>query len=62
VFYCLARCRVAPKTNFLIDFGCLYAPVSVTTLLIAWGIFHVYASLIPWSLQGLTFESQAVYY
>src|SRR5688500_15394047 len=33
VRYCLARCRVEPRKHFLIDFSCLYAPISLTTLL-----------------------------
>jgi hypothetical protein len=57
VLYCLARCRVAPKKNFLIDFTCLYAPISLTTLVIVWGVFHIYASLIPLWLQKLSFDS-----
>ena len=58
VFYCLARCRIDANRNFLIDFSCLYVPISLTTLLIVWGIFHIYASLLPWWLQSLRFESQ----
>ena len=57
VSYCYARCHVEPRRNFLIDFSCLYAPISVTTLLIVWGLFHLYASLLPWWLQKQTFDS-----
>ena len=53
--YCLARCHVEPKKNFLIDFSCLYAPISLTTLVIVWGAFHVYASLIPALLKTMSF-------
>jgi hypothetical protein len=57
VLYCLARCHVEPKKNFLIDFSCLYAPISLTTLVVVWGIFHIYASLIPNLLQRVSFDS-----
>ena len=57
VSYCLARCRVEPKQNFLIDFSCLYFPISLTTLIMAWGAFHIYASLIPIWLQKTSFDS-----
>jgi hypothetical protein len=57
VFYCLGKCRAEPRKNFLIDFSCLYAPVSLTTLVVVWGLFHIYASLIPWWLQKQTFDS-----
>src|SRR5687767_6500953 len=30
--YCLRKCRVDPTRNFLVDFSCLNAPVSLTTL------------------------------
>jgi hypothetical protein len=57
VLYCLARCHVEPRWNFLIDFSCLYAPISLTTLVAVWGAFHVYASLAPWILKRVTFET-----
>jgi hypothetical protein len=57
VLYCLARCHVEPKKNYLIDFSCLYAPISLTTLVVVWGIFHIYASLIPIWLQKFSFDS-----
>jgi hypothetical protein len=40
-FYCLRRCRVDPARNFLIDFTCLSAPVSVTTIIVGWASFHL---------------------
>jgi len=58
VLYCLGKCQVEPRKNFLVDFSCLYAPISLVTLVIVWGIFHIYASLIPWWVQKLTFEDQ----
>ena len=57
VLYCLAKCNVEPKKNFLVDFSCLYAPISLTTLVVVWGVFHIYASLIPLWLQTLSFDS-----
>ena len=39
--YCLRKCRVDPARNFLIDFSCLNAPVSLVTLLVVWGIYYV---------------------
>jgi hypothetical protein len=56
--YCLARCRVEPKKNFLIDFSCLYAPVSLTTLVIVWAIYYIYASFVPMWLVTLTFDAR----
>lgn len=56
VQYCLARCHVEPKKNFLVDFSCLYAPISFTTLVVVWSAFHVYSSLIPTWLQTLSYS------
>lgn len=39
--YCLGKCRVDPTRHFLIDFSCLNAPVSLTTLAIVWGGFYI---------------------
>jgi hypothetical protein len=44
--FCLRNCRVDPDRNFLVDFSCLNAPVSFTTLAIVWGAFHLLAG--PW--------------
>jgi hypothetical protein len=46
--YCLRQCRVDPARNFLVDFSCLNAPVSLTTLAAVWGGFHLLAELLPW--------------
>lgn len=59
--HCLARCHVRPRENFLIDFSCLYAPISITSLLVVWGAFHVYATLVPWFLRKLDFDSQPAF-
>ncbi len=60
-FNCLSQCRVDPRRNFLIDLSCLYVPVSLTTLIAVWAIFHVYAWLIPWWLTSLTFANRPPY-
>lgn len=57
LLHCLARCHVEPRRNFLVDFSCLYAPISLTTLVFVWGAFHIYASLLPWILQRMMFDS-----
>lgn len=44
--YCLRNCRVEPHRNFLVDFSCLNAPISLTTLAIVWGAFHLLTA--PW--------------
>ena len=54
--YCLRNCRVDPGRNFLVDFSCLNAPISLTTLLVVWGGFHLLtAPWFPW------FESPRAY-
>ena len=58
VSYCLVRCHVDPKNNFLIDFSCLYAPISLTTLVAVWAAFQAYASLIPIVLRTVEFSEQ----
>lgn len=54
--YCLRKCRVDPRRNFLIDFSCLYAPVSLTTLLIVWAAFYLYTQGILGVISSLSFE------
>lgn len=44
--YCLRNCRVDPARNFLIDFSCLNAPVSLTTLLVVWGAYYLAEGLL----------------
>lgn len=46
--YCLRKCRVEPKRNFLVDFSCLNAPTSLTTLAVVWGAFHLITLAVPW--------------
>ena len=50
--FCLRNCRVDPARHFLVDFSCLNAPISLTTLLIVWAAFY----LTVW-LLSLTNES-----
>jgi hypothetical protein len=45
VNYCLRKCRVDARTNFLVDFSCLYAPVALTTSIVIWGAFHLVTTL-----------------
>ena len=33
-------CRVDPARHFLVDFSCLNAPISLTTLIIVWASFY----------------------
>jgi hypothetical protein len=49
VLFCLRRCRVEPKKNFLVFFSCLYLPISLTTLAVAWGAFHL-VTTVPLAL------------
>jgi hypothetical protein len=51
VLFCLRKCRVEPKKNFLIFFSCLYLPVSLSTFAIVWGGFHL-VTTVPWTLVG----------
>jgi hypothetical protein len=48
VNYCLRKCRVDPRANFLIDFSCLYSPVALTTSMVIWGAFHLLTTLPAW--------------
>jgi hypothetical protein len=43
VHYCLRKCRVEPRVNFLVDFSCLYAPIALTTSVVIWIVSHVVA-------------------
>lgn len=51
VNYCLRKCRVDARANFLIDFSCLYSPVAVTTSILIWGTFHLLTSLPAWMVM-----------
>ena len=51
--FCLGKCRVDPTRHFLVDFSCLNAPVSLTTLTVVWGGFYI--------LTEFVFTSSRVY-
>jgi hypothetical protein len=53
--FCLRKCRVDPTRNFLVDFSCLNAPVSLTTLTIVWGGFYLLTEIVLALLGGMTF-------
>ena len=50
--YCLAKCRVDPTRHFLVDFSCLNAPISLTTLTIVWGSFYILTEPVFALLSG----------
>jgi hypothetical protein len=56
IAYCLRRCRVDPARNFMVDFSCLNAPVSLTTLLVAWGAFYLLTEGVLRLMGGMSFE------
>jgi hypothetical protein len=56
--FCLRKCRVDPKRNFLVDFSCLNAPVSLTTLTIVWGGFYLLTEIVLALPGGMTFERE----
>jgi hypothetical protein len=45
VNYCLRKCRVDARANFLVDFSCLYAPVALSTSIVIWVAFHLVTTL-----------------
>jgi hypothetical protein len=50
--FCLGRCRVDPTRHFLVDFSCLNAPISLTTLSIVWGGFYILTEPVFALLSG----------
>ena len=54
--YCLQKCRVDPSRHFLVDFSCLNAPISLTTLIIVWGGFYLLTDGVFSLLAGMTVE------
>ena len=48
VRYCLRKCRVDARANFVIDFSCLYSPVALSTSIVIWGTFHLLITLPAW--------------
>lgn len=51
VNHCLRNCRVDPRRNFFVDFTCLSIPVAITTMLVIWGVFHLFTTLPAWLLD-----------
>jgi hypothetical protein len=50
--FCLGKCRVDPTRHFLVDFSCLNAPVSLTTLTVVWGGFYILTEPVFALLSG----------
>ena len=50
--FCLGKCRVDPTRHFLVDFSCLNAPISLTTLAIVWGGFYILTEPVFALLSG----------
>jgi hypothetical protein len=50
--FCLGKCRVEPNRNFLVDFSCLNAPISLTTLTLVWAGFYILTELVFALLNG----------
>jgi hypothetical protein len=56
--FCLQKCRVDPTRNFLVDFSCLNAPISLTTLTLVWGGFYLVTEIVFPVLSGITFDQE----
>ena len=56
--FCLQKCRVDPTRNFLVDFSCLNAPISLTTLTVVWGGFYLLTEIVFPLLSGMTFDQE----
>ena len=54
--FCLRNCRVDPARHFLVDFSCLNAPVSLTTLIVVWAVFYLLTEAVLPLLGALTSE------
>lgn len=62
--FCLGKCRVDPTRHFLVDFSCLNAPISLTTLTIVWGgfyiltepVFALLSGTFPWLRSSLAYD------
>jgi hypothetical protein len=50
--YCLGKCRVNPTRHFLVDFSCLNAPISLTTLTVVWAGFYIVTEPVFALLSG----------
>lgn len=56
--FCLRKCRVDPTRNFLVDFSCLNAPISLTTLAVVWGGFYLLTEMVFALLSGMTLTAR----
>ena len=56
VGFCLRKCRVDPARNFLVDFSCLNAPISLTTLIVVWGSFYLITGVVFPQLSSRTYD------
>lgn len=54
--FCLGQCRVDPTRHFLVDFSCLNAPISLTTLTIVWAGFYVLTAALTLLASAMTSE------
>jgi hypothetical protein len=59
---CLRKCRVDPRKNFLVDFNCLSIPVTITTLIVIWGVFHLFTTLPAWLLVQGTVANDSLWW
>ena len=50
--FCLGKCRVDPTRHFLVDFSCLNAAISLTTLTIVWVSFYILTEPVFALLSG----------
>jgi hypothetical protein len=62
--FCLGRCRVEPTRHFLVDFSCLNAPTSLTTLTLVWvgfyiltePVFALLSGTLPWLASSRAYD------
>ncbi len=53
---CLRKCRVDPGRHFLVDFSCLYAPISLITMAVVWAAFYLLINAVPWLLSEMKLD------
>lgn len=53
LFHCLRQCRIDPSRHFMIDFGCLYAPVTIVVMAGTWALFHAAMWGVPRMLHNV---------
>lgn len=59
---CLRKCRVDPRKNFFVDFTCLSIPVTIVTLIVIWGAFHLFTTLPAWLLAQGTVSNDSLWW